>query len=50
MLGILAQSFMVATRMDGVWMRDALPRDEKLRRDRYFWRGRRWRQVDPNDL
>jgi hypothetical protein len=50
MLGILAQSLMIATRTeDRMWMRDAEYRN-KLRRDRYFWQGRKWRQIDPNDL
>lgn len=51
MLGILAQSLMIATRTeDKVWMRDAEKRDEAGRADRYFWQGRKWRQIDPNKL
>jgi hypothetical protein len=50
MLGILAQSLMIATRTDNhVWMRDAKHHDE-ARRDRYFWQGRKWREMDPRDL
>ncbi len=50
MLGILADSLMVAARTDRVWMRDARVDEEKKRRDRYFWQGRRWRAIDPRDL
>lgn len=51
MLGILAQSLMIATRTaDEVWVRDVKHHDEKQRKDRYFWQGRKWRQIDPNKL
>lgn len=50
MLRILADSMMIAARADRHWMRDAPPSDEKKRRDRVFWQGRHWRQVDLKDL
>jgi hypothetical protein len=51
MLGILAQSLMIATRTDDkVWVRDAKHHDESRRKDRYFWQGRKWRQIDPSKL
>ncbi|MFT7060558.1 MAG: hypothetical protein ACJASV_003081 [Pseudorhodobacter sp.] len=50
MLGILAQSLNLITRYDDrILMRDAQKR-EKLRRDQYFWQGRKWHPIDPNDL
>lgn len=48
MLDILAQSMMIATRTE-IMVRDAA-RDDKQRRDRWFWQGRRWRAIDPNQL
>ena len=55
MLGIFADSFLTATRIGTVSMRDArrddlARRDDKRRAEHYFWRGRRWRPVDPRDL
>lgn len=52
MLGILADSFLTATRTGPVWMRDARIRDAARPDDRnwYFWRGRRWRPIDPRAL
>lgn len=58
MLGILAESFMTATRTDTTWMRDARPQDgtpvpdgaAPRRHKWYYWRGRPWRPVDPRKL
>ena len=51
MLGILAQSLMIAARAENhVWVRDVRLQDEKRRKDRYFWQGRKWRQIDPDKL
>lgn len=51
MLGILAQSLMIATRTETkVWVRDVRHDSETRRADRYFWQGRKWRQIDPNQL
>ncbi|MGB3280247.1 MAG: hypothetical protein WBA92_13730 [Pseudorhodobacter sp.] len=51
MLGISAQSLMIAARAENkVYMRDAKHLDEKHRKDRYFWQGRKWRAIDPNKL
>lgn len=48
MLGILAQSLMIATRMDRqVWARDV---PTKTQRWWPFWRGRKWRKIDLDDL
>lgn len=51
MLGILAQSLMIATRTENTaWARDAKPEAAKRSADRYFWRGRKWRQIDLDKL
>ncbi len=51
MLGILAQSLMIAARTEHkVWVRDHPPTDAKRSADRYFWRGRKWRQIDLDKL
>lgn len=53
MLGILADSFMTATRTDTVLMRDARrarPQDKRPHRPWYYWRARPWRPVNPRDL
>jgi hypothetical protein len=50
MLSILADSLMIATRTNKTWVRDVRPIEDKARRDRYFWQGRRWRQVNLDDL
>jgi hypothetical protein len=50
MLSILADSLMIATRTNKSWVREVRPPEDKARRDRYFWQGRRWRQVNLDDL
>jgi hypothetical protein len=51
MMGILAQSMMVATRAETrVLMRDAPKDGEKRKLNRYFWQGRKWRPTDPGAL
>jgi hypothetical protein len=51
MLGIFAQSLMIATRTDGlVLMRDVPPTPEPPRKTRYFWQRPKWREIDPNKL
>lgn len=49
MLGILADSFLTATRSGQVLVRDAR-RDPEVHRSWYYWRGRRWRPVDPRNF
>ncbi|MGB5870952.1 MAG: hypothetical protein WBH04_12195 [Albidovulum sp.] len=50
MLSILADSLMIATRTNKSWVREVRPPEDKARRDRYFWQGRRGRQVNLDDL
>jgi hypothetical protein len=52
MFGILADSFMIATRANTVRMRDARPPAgaRAHRRKWYYWRGRRWRPIDPHEF
>jgi hypothetical protein len=51
MMGILSQSFMIATRMEPrVWVPDAKQHEGPRSKARYFWQGRKWRQGDTNTL
>jgi hypothetical protein len=51
MMGILAQSMMVATRSDTrIEMRDATPPGDGTGVKRYFWQGRKRRLIDPGKI
>jgi hypothetical protein len=51
MLGILAHSLMTATRTENkIWVRDVDQSETNRCKNRHFWKGRKWRQIDPDKL